>query len=163
MSSLGVLSPNFAVLGNWKTSLSVMFQALRRIPFVTEDAFTFSPFDPQIDWSGMTATSPSITTASYIKLGKIFAYSLDFQATLAAPLANTVYVTIPFTTPIVTLTGTATPQQHNYATAFVGGNNEVGFCFALSGANRIGFRRSTEIAYLAGVTRWRANGFFEVQ
>ena len=151
-------TPNLAVLSDWITSLTVAFSKLRRISFVVENTFTFEDFDPQTNYLGMTVTNYIVNRARYLKIFGLAWFSLDISATVAAPLANSVTITLP-----VTCAGDIGNKQGAGALLRLVGGDETGYWITDSQVNLITFRRSTAINYAAGVLRIISNGFFEVK
>lgn len=147
-------SPNLKVLKDWRGSLNVAFSILRRVRFIVEETFSFGDFDPQINWNGMTITSPLVTRARYLKIFKMFWFSLDIGGTLAAPFTNIVTVTMPFAT-AENQGGTGFGQ--NAATA------EGSFWEVLAASNSLVVYRAAFGNYTAGAFRTRINGFLEIE
>ena len=155
----GIYRPNFAVLGNWRSTLAAFFQQIRKVAFVTEGAFAFGDFDPQFDWKLMAVTSVRVDRARYLKIWNMLWFSLDFRATLAAPLASNYSIRVPGT-----LADPDTAVQESQGGSCYLANNavaEVGLWFGTAGADEV-FIQRVGGAFTAGITRVILNGFVEV-
>jgi len=156
-------SPNYAVLKNWQQTVTVAFQQLRRIKFVVRETFSFGNYDPQVNWQGMTVSGVTVNRARYLKLYKIIFLSIDFTATLAAPLTNFITVVIP--------EGINAPAAENGAIHLQGGAalvqdngvTETGTYQIVGGSNLINFFRSATANFNVGVARVTLNTFIEIE
>ena len=156
----GFFSPNYAVLPTWKSAISVAFQQLRRVRFAVDSTFEWSDFDPQVDYDGAAHTAQVILASRYLLVNKILFFSLDIQATLAAPLSTRVRVTLPRNK---TAGGTSSALQCGGTVGVDGGATvEVGSWQIIAGESHLDFRRPGNIAFTAGFFRGIANGFIEV-
>lgn len=150
-------SPAFAILKDWKTTLTVAFRILNRIAFIVTGDFKFGDFNPSTNWSGMTVTNVNERTARYIRIQNMAWVSYDASVTLAAPLANTVTITLPFT-----VAGESTRLQICGCYTQNGGVGEVGVAIATGATNTLSFLRGNLGAYAAGSARFTVNMFVEV-
>lgn len=149
----GFFSPNTA-------NLKSLLLTLRRVPFVIEDTFTFGDFDPQLDFQGMTVTNLRVRRARFLKIWSFFWFSIDFSATLAAPLNTTIRITIPYTT----------KSSGNPSLSFNQGGGAVvvdsvgadGFWLSGSDTNIIAVFKDNTAIYGAGGARVSLNGFLEI-
>lgn len=157
----GFYSPILNIASGWRTTVGNAFQTLRRVSFVIEDTFSFGDFDPQINWKGMAATAVVVRRARYLRIFNFLLFSLDISATLAAPFATEVQVTLPDSK---TTYGT---QNNNEAQggAYNGSNAGVGETNpwnSNSGWSYLSLQRVNGAAYTAGAFRAILNGFLEV-
>lgn len=148
-------SPNLPINSGWKSTIQNAFQVLRRIKFIVEDDFTFTDFDPQTDFSGMTVTNYLVNRARGIKIGSIFYFSINISATVAAPLASIIRVTLPYT-------AFSSGDQFGASQNLNAGTSEVGFYIIANGLNGLSFARPGYANFGAGATQVAANGFIEV-
>ena len=154
-----LFSPNYSVLRNWNSTLTVAFAQLRRTAFAVENTFTFSSFDPQINWLGMTATAVALSKCRYCKIGKLLYLSIDIQSTLAAPFNNDVAISLPENS---TAYGASTDLQAGGVGLVNAGVNETGIWRIFGGTNFLSFRRTAAGNYTAGAFRATGNFFIEV-
>lgn len=154
----GVFKFNPAILSSWRTTLQVFFQQLRKVAFVVENTFSFGDFDPQIDWNGMTVTDVIIYRARYLKIWKLLFLSIDLKGTLAAPLADKYYLTLP---PGNIIAGDRTVLQLIVSVSNTN-NGEIGLIKLFGEQNKMECYRPLYAAYVAGAMRMRAQGFIEV-
>jgi hypothetical protein len=159
----GIYKPNFATLRDWRKTFDVMFSQLRRVPFLTEEVFSWGTFDPKVNWNGMTITTPLIYRSRFLKIWKFLWFSVDFSGTLAAPLTTNIFIEIPGTAPLTEGAATTVSYQTSgYMSQNAGAAQEVGFWYFSSGTNQIRFTRPGFAAYTAGLARVSANGFVEI-
>lgn len=151
-------SPNLKVLTDWRSSLNVAFSVLRRIKFIIEDNFSFGDFNPQLNYGGMTVTSPLIYRARYLKIFKIMWFSIDVTATLAAPFTFQIVATLPATT-----AGDSSSYQGFCGVGQNTGAGEIILSQTLGTTNSLFiYRGNATPNFTAGVWRARINGFIEV-
>lgn len=156
------VSPNLKVQKDWRGTLNLAFSVLRRIAFLTPEDFSFGTFDPQTDFAGMAVTNYRVYRTRYLKIFNFLWFSVDMSATLAAPLTNVVYVTIPATASLDNATVVGTSGQAVGAAIGNAGGLETGTAQISNGSNRLQFLRATVNNYTAGSASFRANGFLEV-
>jgi hypothetical protein len=154
----GIVSPNLPINTSWRSTLANAFQTLRRIAFLTEQVFQWGDFDPQIDWQGMAASTVLINRSRYLKIWRFFWFSVDFQATLAAPFTNYITIQIPSTV----APDSPTTFQAGGTMIQNAGALEAGFWFATSSQNTLKFERTASGNFTAGAARIWGNGFIEV-
>ncbi len=149
---------NLPISSGWKSTLANAFQVLRRIAFVVPETFSFGDFDPQIDFRGMANAGLITNRARYLKIYKLLFFSLDFEATLGAPLTNYVTITLP-----EGLTAYGEDSFHNGSVQI---NNavtgEADFWNCEGGTNLVNIFRTGAVNYTAVATRWHVSGFLEV-
>lgn len=149
-------TPNLTVGRDWRGTLNKSFSILRRVLFLTPDDYEMVDFDPQFDGNGMTVSAFSVPRCRKMLIGKMLWISLDIRATLAAPFATSIKITIPNTA-----TGTAAQQG---ATSMANaGVAETGHYAIDGGKNVISFLRGAFGAYTAGAAQWNLNAFIEVE
>lgn len=150
-------SPNLQVLSNWRQTVTVAFQQLRRVAFLVESIFSWGDFDPQINWNGMAATGVGIYRARYLRIYKFLWFGVDFGATLAAPFTSQITITIPSTLP-------NDPTALHAAGALVedAGVFAVGYWYGIGGTNLLNFRKGDTTNFAAGAGRVTCNGFIEI-
>jgi len=160
----GFFNPKFAVLSNWRTTVSQAFQYLRRVSFAIDDSFAFEEFNPQIDFGGMTVTNLVVINSRYIKLNKLLFFSFSLSCTLAVPFTNTIKIRIPGTT-----IGDSSSALSNFKIQAGGAyvlnpaiTSVVGYWTSLPGSNEIGILLNTAVNYAAGTTAIGVNGFVEI-
>lgn len=145
-------TPNLIVGSGWQSTLKSAFVQLKKWAFVVKDTFSFGDFDPfpittvtplSVHFSGMTTTALAITTSRYLKLNSLLFLAIRFSATVAAPLATVIYVTIP---------GTAAYTQGGSYLAVSAGTFESGIWEITQGSNQIRLYRYNV------VTNWAAGG-----
>lgn len=152
------------VLNLAKDSMSTLanaFQILRRIDFVTTDLFSWGAYNPNINFNGMAVTNLVIRRARYIKIMNMLWFSLDFSATLAAPLGNVITTSLPFVSPN-TNPSLNQLQGGGIMTNSGGGSFEAGFWWNSSGFGDANFSRTASANWGAGAARVICNGFIEV-
>lgn len=152
----GIFKANYSVLRDWKTTLTVAFQQLRRIPFIIEDTFQFGDFDPQTNFNGMTISNYVLYGARYLKIKNLLWFHYDMTVTLAAPLAASIKIIIP---------GTASTEygiQSGYAQIDNAVTGESDGWYLLPGTNEIVIFRTGVVNYTAVATRIKLNGWVEV-
>lgn len=156
----GIEFPNLKVLSDWRSSLNVAFSTLRRIPFLTEPVFQMGDFNPQTNFNGMTVTNYRVYRARYLKIYKFLWFSFEITATLAAPFAANVMITIPGTgyDPEQTFAGQSGGAQIRNAGAY-----ETGTWLLVGRTNVLQLNRPGWANFTAGASVFRANGFVEVQ
>lgn len=145
---------------DWKQSLVVAFSQLRRVNFLTQEVFAWGDFLPVIDWGGMATSNFVLGRARYLKIWKFLWFSLDFRATVAAPLFNRITVQIPGTFPVDEIRSV---YQGGGLTIQNNGANEAGFWYAGSGTNLLNFQRTAGGNFTAGTAAVFCNGFVEIQ
>lgn len=158
---MGFFSPNLKILNDWRSSLTTAFSQLRRVPFVVEDTFQFTNFDPS-PTTTMNTSNLSITTAVGLKLNKLFFFSVEFTMTLAAPLSDTINFIIPYTAAIAPGSTIGRTQVGGCETSTAGVPNQVGLWHIDQNSNKIITVRYAG-AYGAGTGTVRVNGFVEVK
>lgn len=149
-------SPNLKVLSDWRSSLTVAFSTLRRIAFIVLDDFSFGDFNPNTNFSTMTATAYVCNRARYVKIGKFMFFSIDIQATLAAVFTSAVRITLPYT-----VAGESTSFQGVAGFGQNGGTGEACVAQVAGGASDMFIYRYNNANYTAGAWRARINGFME--
>lgn len=155
----GFFSPNLPILSKWQETFKVAFQKLRRTNFVIDNTFEWQDFDPQIDYQGMTVTGVANRIARYVKINKCLYVSLSLQATLAAPLATVIYVTIPGTAPNNTDGNTV---QGGTPLLYSAGAAVLGRWFLFPGFNKLEIA-PTAGAWGAGLMLIYLNTILEIQ
>lgn len=150
----GFFSPNCS-------RLATLLQTLRRVPFVIEDTFTFENFDPQVNWSGMTASNVMINRSCFLKIWNFLWVSVDITATLAAPFASNIQITIPYTA-AGGYDSTNSRRQGGGAYVWDAGVGAVGLWFIISGQSQVFFQKGTPANWAAGTGRISGNFFIEV-
>ncbi len=155
-------SPNLPITSGWKSTLALAFQLLRRIKFIIEEDWSFGSFDPQIDYNGMTTTNNRTVHCRYLKIGKMLFLSLNIQCTLAAPLASSIFMTLPSGCVAANYDDSTNGYQGGPVYLAVNGIAEVGYFFILQNTSLITFKRPTAAAYLAGTFQVRENFFIEI-
>lgn len=153
----GFERPNLPIGSAWKSTLNLAFQTLRRIKFVVAETFSFGDFDPQINWNGMAVSAVNIRRAKYLKIYKLLFFSVDFTGVVAAPLNNSVIVTLP-----ATVAGNSGDAQSAGCSG-----NDAGAAVALvwqasALTTNLYVYRYNFVNYTAGVFRGIFNGFVEV-
>ena len=157
----GFFSPNLKILADWRETFTSAFQELRRFPFATQNTFAWSNFNPQTNWRGMTTTLITISRTRYMLVNKILYFSLDISATLAAPLTNSVLITLPES--LLAPGQAITPNAQAGATALLdGGILYTGKWILYDGLNVIALQSATGANFAAGSFRCVTNGFIEV-
>lgn len=157
----GYLSLNPSILSTWKSTLAVAFQGFRKPKFATEDTFEFIDFDPQVNFNGMTVTNPVIMSR-YLKLKNLLFFSIEIYATLAAPFAAVITITIPGTLATSSSSLPITRAQSGGCLTQNGLPLESGIWYGNANSNQINLVR-TAGAYGAGTGRVNANGFVEIK
>lgn len=150
---------NLNASANSLATLRTTFQKLRKIPFAIESTFEFQVFDPKVNWGGMTITTIALSRAKYIRLNKLLLFSFDIQATLAAPLANIVKITLP---ELCVGAGLSSSVQACAAEMANAGAGATGTWTVYGGSNTIDLQITSGAAFGAGLFRGSANGFIEV-
>jgi hypothetical protein len=158
---VSLFTPNYTLDSSWKATLNKVFQQMRRVKFVVEDTFSFGDFDPQTNWNGMTVTGYQVYRARYLKIYKLLWLSIDIRATLAAPFAGSVDVTIPYV--IKGSDEVSGAQQSLFVRISNASTNEPGMCVAVANTNILTFFRIPIAAFTAGSAILTYNGFLEVQ
>lgn len=161
----GFFKPNFSLLSNVKETVRVALGQLRRIAFATDDTFTWTDFDPQIDFAGMGTASVSVRYARYIKINKLLFISVDFSVTLSAPLASFISIVIPGTTSgnETGATGALVSKTQYFGCTSDFNTGEAGLATISAGTNILYFTRPGNANYLAANVRIAANGFLEIK
>lgn len=157
---MSTLNLNLHIGKTWKDTLQSAFSYLRRIPFVVQDTFSFGDFDPNINWNGMTVSAVNIFKARYLKIGNMLWVTFYITATLAAPLAQVIYITVPGTAPIGD--NNANRVQGDLFWTANAGVSESGRWVFYPGFNVLECGRFAA-AYGAGVSIFALNTFLEVQ
>jgi len=116
-------------------------------------AFSFGNFDPQINFNGMTVTNFNVVRARYLRIFKMFWFTFEATATLAAPFASTINIIIPNT-------GKSTQIAVGYGQN--AGTGELSVHQLLANANTVQIYRQAFGNYTAGVWYSRVNGFYEI-
>ncbi|OQB10430.1 MAG: hypothetical protein BWY21_00351 [Parcubacteria group bacterium ADurb.Bin216] len=161
----GIVTPNFKVDSNWKTTLNATFSALRRIRFLTEPVFAFGDFNPLIDFQGMTATNTNNRRCRFLRIYKFLWISVDCAATLAAPFTSVLYLTLP---PGCIVKGDDTPNNTSVSRQGGGlflqnaGATESGFWLGIPLQNRLVVQRNASGNFTAGTMRFIFNAFVEI-
>jgi hypothetical protein len=120
-------------------------------------SFSFGDFDPQTNFNGMTVTDYLVNRARYLRIGKLFFFSLDVRATLAAPFAQSVSYTIP-----AIASGTIASVQGGGVYAYNAGAADNG-AWGITGTTSIIYSLRPLLApYTAGSYIFIANGFIEI-
>lgn len=153
---------NLKVLKDWRSSLSVAFQILRRIQFIVEDTFSWGDFDPQIDWGGMAATGIEVGRCRYLKIWNFLWFSIDIRASLAAPFTTQVGITLPGTS---TGGGDYSPKrvQGGAMIVYNAGVESIGSHDITDDTNVTYIKRPALAAYTAGLFIVIGTGFIEVK
>lgn len=153
----GLTKINLAVQSGWRSSVQIICQVLSKIAFVVEDTFSFGDYTPEFNYFGMTTSAFTLFRARYLKIWKMLWVSIDFQTTLAAPLANFITITLP---PGCTTAGASNVVQSFYA--FQANASEALNAYSVGTQGYIAFTRPGGINYAAAATRIVTNGFLEV-
>lgn len=89
--------PKLKIGSNAAQTGALLIQLLRGKKLAAEETFgQWTEFDPQFNFSGMGVTAYKLYGARYLRLNKTVFMELRASATLAAPLANTITVTVPW-------------------------------------------------------------------
>lgn len=147
-------SPNLKLLTDWQSTVNVAFQQLRRILFVVEDDFKFRQWNPAISFGGMVASNFVLNYCRYCLINNTMFFSVNFQATLAAPFANQITLTLPES--LVYLGAT----QAGGALIVNAGVAETG---TWQLGQRLGFFRTGSANYTAGNFQAVANGVINLE
>lgn len=158
---MSLLTLNFTLDAAWRATLNKVFQQLRRVKFVVENSFSFGDFDPEINWNGMAATAVDVRRARYLKIFKMFWFSVDIRATLAAPFAAGVFITLPSV--IISNANEKSGVQGGGAYMFNAGTAEVGTWSGNAGTNILNAYRPGTAVHTAGAFIFIANGFLEIE
>lgn len=153
-------SPNLKITDEWLQSLKAAFGLLRRQMFAVKDSFTFTDFNPTVDFKGMTATAVNIRRSRYLSLNGLLFFQIDIAATLALPFTFEVQVSLPngFTANLTN----SSDLQAGGASITNAGTLEAGRWVIAGNTNVISLQRSAGGNYAAGAFRCTANGFIEV-
>jgi len=152
-------SPNLPIGSAWKSTLTLAFQTLRRIKFIIESDFVFSDFNPQTNFNGMTVTNYDAARCRIFVLNKVAFVSINIVATLAAPFASSIVVSLPEN--IVSSLGVSQRGATQIANA---GVDEVGNWTISAESNQITFSRNpVGTNFSAGQANIRVNTFFEIR
>jgi len=157
----GFFSPNLQVLSDWRSTVKVAFQKLAKTSYVTDSTFEWQTFDPQTDFSGMTITNYSLLHSRYLKINKLLFISCYFTVTLAAPLATTIYVTIPGTAPIPKIAGDL--QSGPFLLDTGGGVATTGRWYLNGNGGKLLVQQSAGTPYVAGGTVISIQASMEIQ
>lgn len=156
---MSFFTPRIVSANTWENTMATLAGVLNRQKFVTEGTYIFTNWEPEFNWNGMTVTIPRVYKARIQTLGKISFISLQFGATLAAPLANTIGVNLPVTAPLLE-SGTSQCLAVRYS---IGGTDEMGQAILNDGTNQLLLRRAPVANFTAAAIYVQlCQGFIEV-
>jgi len=159
-------TPNLIIAKSWQQTLKSAFTQLRKWKFLVEDSFSFGDFTPHpitaatplnFYFSSMTVTNYVLYRARYLKIFGLLLFSVDFSATLAAPLGNTIKIVLP-----ATLAGASNYAQCGFANINNTTATEPGTWAGAGGNSTIDVYKIAVANYSAAATNIRVNGFVEV-
>lgn len=151
-------SPNLPISSGWKSTLQNAFQILRRVKFLIDSDFTWTNFDPQLNFGTMTATAVQVYDMRGMRVGNTFFFYGTVGATLAAVFATDVKMTIPYT-----ISSRATSVIFGGSIPVMNaGAWESGWWYGLPNSNELNIRRFPVANYTAGAFMSCISGSIEV-
>lgn len=155
-------TPRFPISPSWQKTFSAMSSIFNKKKFVIEDTFRFEDFELVPNFNGMAATGLIVRYARALKIKNIVWIKARFEVTLAAPFAQYIGFSIPYT---ARNEETQTRIGHSVFLEYTGGfaTPETGTVQILSGSNTIGLYRAANVNYVAGLWVPKLSFFLEVE